>query len=154
MKTILVVLLFILGILVALAVGGGLLALLVYGVGWLLNLVMHFDPFQATLISLGGVVVFGILAERVWAAISGFSPFSDKYDDDDDEYEDDEEDYDEDEDEDEDEEEVEESVTYPGIPRWRQPLKYVDFANTKPDDRCPCGSGRKYKNCHGAKRPN
>ncbi|MEW6404942.1 MAG: SEC-C metal-binding domain-containing protein, partial [Chloroflexota bacterium] len=40
---------------------------------------------------------------------------------------------------------------FSGIPRWRRPLKTVDFSNVKPDDRCPCGSGRKYKNCHGKK---
>jgi uncharacterized protein YecA (UPF0149 family) len=53
----------------------------------------------------------------------------------------------------EDEDVDEEPVIYPSIPRWRQPLKTPDFSNTRPDDRCPCGSGRKYKNCHGAKRP-
>jgi len=141
MKTILVILLFILGILAALAIGGGLLALLAYGVGWLLNFVMRFDPFRATLISLAGVLIFGILAERIWTTITNYPPFSSEYDD--------EEEYDEEEDDDDDEE----SAIYPGIPRWRQPLKNVDFANAKPDDRCPCGSGRKYKNCHGTKRP-
>ena len=24
-----------------------------------------------------------------------------------------------------------------------------EWENVKPNDRCPCGSGRKYKNCHG-----
>lgn len=28
-------------------------------------------------------------------------------------------------------------------------LKQIVFWNTQPDDRCPCGSGRKYKNCCG-----
>jgi uncharacterized protein YecA (UPF0149 family) len=53
---------------------------------------------------------------------------------------------------DEDEKE-DEPVIYSGIPRGRQPLKTPDFSNVKPDDRCPCGSGRKYKNCHGRKKP-
>ena len=44
-------------------------------------------------------------------------------------------------------------VFNPRVPRWRQPLKNPDFSNTKPDDRCPCGSGRKYKNCHGRGKP-
>ncbi|MBC8507982.1 MAG: SEC-C domain-containing protein [Chloroflexi bacterium] len=26
-----------------------------------------------------------------------------------------------------------------------------EWDNVKPNDRCPCGSGRKYKNCHGKK---
>jgi len=144
MKTILVILLFILGILAALLIGGGVLALLAYGLGWLLNFVMHFDSFQATLIGLAGVLIFGILVERIWTAITHSSPFSSE-DEDDDEYEDE---YEDDEEEDDDE-----PLIYPGIPRWRQPLKKVDFTNAKPDDRCPCGSGRKYKNCHGVKRP-
>ena len=137
MKTVLVILLFIFGILAALAIGGGLLVLLAFGVGRLLNFVMHFDPFQVTLISLAGILIFGVLAERIWAAITDFPPLSNNYEDD--EYEDDEDD--------------EEGAIFPGIPRWRQPLKKIDFSNIKPDDRCPCGSGRKYKNCHGAKRP-
>jgi hypothetical protein len=144
MKTILVILLFVFGVLAALAIGGGLLVLLAYAVGWLLNFVMHFDPFQITLISLAGVLVFGVLATRIWEAITNFPPLSNRYEDDEDE-EEDENDFEYD--------EKDEAVIYPGIPLWRQPLKKVDFSNVKPDDRCPCGSGRKYKNCHGAKRP-
>jgi len=143
MKTILVILLFVFGVLAALAIGGGLLVLLAYAVGWLLNFVMHFDPFQITLISLAGVLIFGVLATRIWEAITNFPPLSNRYKDDEDEDEDDDFEYD----------EKDEAVIYPGIPLWRQPLKNVDFSNVKPDDRCPCGSGRKYKNCHGAKRP-
>ena len=54
--------------------------------------------------------------------------------------------------EDEEEEDAvpESKQVYPGIPRWRQPTKKLDFTNVKPDERCPCGSGRKFKNCHGA----
>ena len=144
MKTILVILLFVFGVLAALAIGGGLLVLLAYAVGWLLNFVMHFDPFQITLISLAGVLVFGVLATRIWEAITNFPPLSNRYEDDDDE-EEDENDFEYD--------EKDEAVIYPGIPLWRQPLKKVDFSNVRPDDRCPCGSGRKYKNCHGAKQP-
>ncbi len=153
MKTILVIILLVLGVFAALALGGGLLALTAFGTGWLLNHIMGLDAFQATLISLLGICVFGILAERLWQAITATSPLlSKKYedDDDDDEYEDDEDEYD---DEDEEEEEEEEPVYInPRIPRWRQPLKTPDFSQAKPDDRCPCGSGRKFKNCHGAKQ--
>lgn len=147
MKVLLTILLFILGVFAALALGGGLLALMAFGVGWLLNFVMHFDPFQATLISLTGIVVFGILAERMWSAITHSPPFTGNFDsdDEDDEYDD------EFDDEEDDDEYDDEPLASPGIPRWRQPLKTPDFSNTKPDDRCPCGSGRKYKNCHGVK---
>jgi len=147
MKPLLIVLLFIVGIFIALALGGGLLVLLAYGTGWLINHVMGLDPFQATLLTLLGFCVFGILAQRIWEAFTSTPPFDP--DDFDDEYDDEEDDdYNDEEDEDE-------AVFFvnPRIPRWRQPLKNVDFSNTKPDDRCPCGSGRKFKNCHGIKRP-
>jgi hypothetical protein len=53
---------------------------------------------------------------------------------------------------------VDEEVTeneadeFAGIPRWRRPLKKIDFTGVKPSDPCPCGSGRKFQNCHGYKR--
>ena len=148
MKLLLTALLIALGIFVVLAIGGGLLVLAAYGVGLLLNLVMRIEPLHATLLSLAGMLAFGILVERIWKIIATPPPsFNDEYEDDEDEYDD--EDFEDDEFEDEDEEEP---VVYPGIPRWRQPLKTPDFSNTKPDDRCPCGSGRKYKNCHGSKQ--
>lgn len=144
MKIILVVLLFVLGVFAALALGGGLLALLAYGVGWLLNRVMQVEPFQATALALGAMLAFGILAERMWRVIVNPPPFSSESEEFDDEYDDE---YD-----DEDEDDEPPVYVNPSIPRWRQPLKQVDFSNVKPDDRCPCGSERKYKNCHGVKQ--
>ncbi len=94
-------------------------------------------------LALAAMLSFGILAERMWRVIVSPPPFSPDLDDDDefdDEYDD----------EDEDDEPL--VFVNPRIPRWRQPLKQVDFSNAKPDDRCPCGSGRKYKNCHGVKQ--
>lgn len=124
---------------VFLTIGGGLLALLAFGVGWVINLVMHLEPFQATMIALAGMFAFGILAERVWEAIMSTARNMDEFEEYDEDYEDEEDDDD-------------ELPFHPGVPRWRQPLKPVDFSDTKPDDRCPCGSGRKYKNCHGVRR--
>lgn len=139
---ILVVLVFILGIFLVLAIGGGLLALLAYGIGWLLNRIFQFDPFQATVISMAGIFIFGILAERIWQAIISTPALSpDRFDDEEDEFED--EYFDED----------EEPVIFAEIPRWKQRAEPIDFSNVEPDDRCPCGSGRKYKNCHGRKKP-
>lgn len=144
MKIFLTICLFVLGVSAALAIGGGLLVLLAFGVGWLLDKLIQVGAFQATILALGGMLAFGILAERIWQVIINPPPYSSGTDDDeyDDEYDD------------EDEFEVEPPVVVsnPRIPRWRQPLKPVDFSDTKPDDRCPCGSGRKYKNCHGAKQ--
>jgi hypothetical protein len=136
-------LVFILVIIVLLALGSGLLFLLAYGVGWVVNLMTHFEPFQATALALASILVFGILAERIWQALTSPTPLSSLDDDDE---------YDEEDDEYEEEEDEEPIFINPRIPRWRQPLKSVDFSNIKPDDRCPCGSGRKYKNCHGRKQ--
>ena len=128
-----------------LAIGGGLLVLMAYGVGWAINLVMRLESFQATALSLAGILVFIILVDRVISNLTPINPYN---------FEDDEE-YDEDDNEIDDYEIVEDEEAlnklYAGIPRWRRPSKNLDFSNVKPDDRCPCGSGRKYKNCHGVK---
>lgn len=148
MKSLGWVLLTLLVVLILLTIGGALVLLAAYGLGLAVNLIADFESFQATILGLLAITVAGFLANRIWDMIrpprSYFS--GDDFDDDfDDEYDE----YDEDFlDEMDEEEEVD---PYPGIPRWRQPLKKLDFSNTKPDDRCPCGSGRKYKNCHGSK---
>jgi hypothetical protein len=135
----------------ALAVGGGLMVLLAYGVGWAIRLVLDIEPFQATLLGLAGILLFMVLVDRVVRALTPLSPPVNNFD-----FEDD---YDEDDDEDdgiedyeifEDEEALDKM--YAGIPRWRRPNKTLDFSNVNANDRCPCGSGRKYKNCHGAKQ--
>jgi hypothetical protein len=148
-KMIVTVLGFLLLIVGLLALGGGLLFLLAYGVGWVVNLFAHFEPFQVTIVSLAAICVFGFLAVNIWNAITSSARNAEDYDefDYDDEYDDEYEDDEEDDDEDD-----EPPLIYPGIPRWRQPIKSPDFSKAKPDDRCPCGSGRKYKNCHGVKK--
>ncbi len=133
-------------ILLVLGLAGALVFLLAYGLGLGINLIADFEPFQATTLGLVSLAVAGFLANRIWDMVRppSFPSIGDDFDDEDeDDYFDDE--FDEEEDE-------EEPDLYPGIPRWRQPLKTMDFSNVKPDDRCPCGSGRKYKNCHGVKR--
>jgi hypothetical protein len=147
MKIILSLLGILLVVLLLLGIGGALVLLLAYGLGLGINLIADFKPFQATLLGILSIVAAGFLASRIWDMVRP-DPVSldDDYDDEDD-YDDDLfEEFDDDEDDDD-----EEPDLYPGIPRWRQPLKTLDFSNVKPDDRCPCGSGRKYKNCHGAK---
>jgi hypothetical protein len=88
---------------------------------------------------------FGILAVNIRNAIPSTARAVEDYDefDYDDEYDDEYED---------DEEDDEPPLIYPGIPRWRQPKKSQNFSKANPDDRCPCGSGRKSKNCHGTKK--
>jgi len=138
----------VLGAALALAIGGGVMALLAYGVGWVINLVMGLEPFQAAALSLAGIFVFIIFAERVFNALK-----PDNFDEDEFEYDDE---YDDEEISDYEVSENMEALNklYAGIPRWRRPTKNLDFSKAKPDDRCPCGSGRKYKNCHGTKQTN
>ncbi len=141
----------------ALTVGGGLFILMAYGIGWAINYLTGFGLFSSTALGLAGIFIFITFVDRVVKTINSFPPYRPEpidYDD----FEDDDED---DEDDDEDEElddykifEDEDTLNklYAGIPRWRRPTRTVDFSNTAPDARCPCGSGRKYKNCHGAKQ--
>ena len=140
MRTIGAVLLLVLIILVLLTMGGAALLLLAYGLGLLVSRFTQMEPFQATVLALMAILAAGILAERIWTAITKTpDSFGAKL-------------YDEDEEVDEEDDQDEEIFVNPGIPRWRQPLKPIDFSDVDPDDRCPCGSGRKYKNCHGAKQ--
>ena len=150
MKPILALIAIALGILLLLALGGGLLILLSYGVGWLLTRFLPFSPFEATALSLAGISIVGLISIRLFMALTP-EPFDASTDDLDDEDDEDEEDFDDEEFEDEEPLPDPKTISHPGIPRWRQPIKPVDFSNVKPDDRCPCGSGRKYKNCHGRK---
>ncbi len=127
----LTIILTILIIIVLLTVGGGLVAIIAYGLGWLIHLLTKFDLFQSTLLGLAGMFVFGILAERIFSTMMSIAN---------------------DELEETSDEDEELPATYPGAPRWRQPLKQVDFSKARPNDPCPCGSGRKFKHCHGVKR--
>lgn len=130
------VLLLVLIILVLLTIGGAALLLLAYGLGLLVSRLTHIEPFRATVLALIAILAAGIIAERIWTVITKSpDPFGGQL-------------YDEDEEDDQDEE----IFVNPRIPGWRQPLKPVDFSDVDPDDRCPCGSERKYKNCHGAKQ--
>ncbi len=154
MKTIGMAILVLMIVLLALAIGGGLLTLLSYGVGIVITRFTGIDPLPATVISMAGIFLFGILVERVFNSfmsvpknLVGNDEFDD-FDDFDDEDED--EDY-LDFDDDSELSDKEMDDVFAGIPRWRRPLKTLDFSNVKPDDRCPCGSGRKFKNCHGKK---
>ncbi len=147
MKSILTFLGIILAAILVLAIGSGSVVLLAYGIGWVVNLLLDLEPFQATVLGLAGIFTFMILVDRIVHALTPLSPPIDDFESDDD-FEDEEEsdDYD----LFEDEEELDKM--YAGIPRWRRPTKTLDFSNVNANDRCPCGSGRKYKNCHGAKQ--
>jgi hypothetical protein len=151
MKTVAMVILVLIIALLVLAIGGGLFALLAYGIGMVITRLTSLDPLPATVIGMAGMFLFGILVERTFVSFLSIPKTlagSDEYDEDD--FEDEENDYF-DLEEDSDLSEKEMDAIFAGVPRWRRPLKTLDFSNVKPDDRCPCGSGRKFKNCHGKK---
>ena len=127
----------------------GLVALLLvvfaYGLGGLLARFLPIESNQATLLALIAVIAVIAFAWRIINAVM-MSPFrSDPLaDEDDDDW--DEEELDEDEGE---EDEAAPVVFIPSVPRWRRPLKTTRYEGTDRNAPCPCGSGRKYKNCHG-----
>jgi hypothetical protein len=82
MQIIGMILLLVILILVGITVGGGVLVLIAYGLGWLLNHVMHLDPFQVTLLSLAGMLVFGFLASSIFQTIINTMPKPSTADDD------------------------------------------------------------------------
>ena len=144
MKNIGVPILVVLIALLGLAIGGGLFTLLAHGVGMVITRLTGLEPLPATVISMVGMFFFGILVERTFHSVMSI-PRSFSEDDEFDDFEED--DLDMDEDMELSEKEMDE--IFAGVPRWRRPLKTLDFSDVKPDDRCPCGSGRKFKNCHG-----
>ena len=134
---------FVLLIVGLLAVSGTVLLLLAYGLGLLVSWVTRFELFQATALALAALLAGAILMERIWTAVIAKPYISGVPLEDDDQEDEEDEDYD------------QEVIVLdnPVIPRSRQTRKSNDFSNVKPDDRCPCGSGRKYKNCHGFRQP-
>lgn len=151
MKTVGIAVLVLVVAFLILAIGGGLFTLLSYGVGIVISGFTGLDSLPATAISMAGMFLFGILVERAFNSfisipkkLSGYDEFDeDEFDYEDDDY------FDLDEDSDLSDKDMD--AVFAGIPRWRRPLKTLDFSDVKPDDRCPCGSGRKFKNCHGKK---
>ena len=146
------VLFFVVVILLVVSLAATLLVVFAY---WLGGLFMRFLPFetgQATLLALIAIIATSAILAQVLNVVltppvqsSPPKDTSDELDDDDDDY-DDEEDEEEDEEDDDDDEPV---AFVASVPRWRQPIKPVTFEGANLNGPCPCGSGRKYKNCHG-----
>jgi hypothetical protein len=145
MKPLFVTLLIIFGIIILVGLGSVCLVLWAYGAGQVMLRILPsgtFSPFEATLLNQVGVLIVGIIVLRIVSAATS-TPLASKVLRKNDEIV-----------EDLDEGEVTENEAdeFDGIPRWRRPLKKIDFTNVKPNDPCPCGSGRKFQNCHGYKR--
>jgi hypothetical protein len=145
MKPLVVTLLIVFGIIIVVGLGSVLLVLWAYGAGQVMLRILPsgtFTPFEATLLNQVGVLIVGMMVFRVVSAATA-NPLTPKVlrknDQNEDNYYDD-------------EETENEADEFAGIPRWRRPLKKIDFINVKPNDPCPCGSGRRFQNCHGYNR--
>jgi thiol:disulfide interchange protein len=133
-------------ILLIVGLAATLLVVFAYGLGWLFTRFLPFEAGQATLLALISIIAVAVC---LWRLLSDYVPETSQpsVDDDDDEDEWDENELDED---DKDDDEPVEFI--PSIPRWRQPIKPVKFEGANRNGPCPCGSGRKYKYCHGRAR--
>jgi hypothetical protein len=152
MKQVIVTLLIIFGIIIVVGLGSVLLVLWAYGAGQVMVRVLPpgtFTSFEATLLNQVGVLIVGLIVARAVSSATT-NPLSSKAVRHEKpakiELSGEEEEWDGDEDTENDADE------FAGIPRWRRPLKNPDFSDVKPNDPCPCGSGRKFQNCHGYKR--
>jgi hypothetical protein len=143
MRIVFTILLRVILTLLALAVAIFLLSLGFVGMGWLLSRILPLSLFEASVIAL----LSGLgLAYVIGQIIS--IPTRPTYDEDWEDEEDwDEEDWDEEWDEDE----YEEPISFP---QWRKrgEKSTEDVPAVGRNDPCPCGSGKKYKYCHGRKK--
>jgi SEC-C motif len=148
MKPIIITLLLIFGVIIIVGLGSVLLVLWAYGAGQVMLRILPagtFSSFEATLLNQVGVLIVGLMVMRIISAATTnkplVSPVKKNVGD-----------YKESDEEDKDKKIESEEDEYTGIPRWRRPLKKIDFTDVKPNDLCPCGSGRKFKSCHGYKQ--
>ncbi len=113
------------------------------GLGVLLARFLPLSIFEASLLTLISLLALFYAVWRVAAAFVS-SPLSLPLDDDEDDEWDEEAD-----EENDDDEPLDERDFVPSIPRWRQPIKRAEYGKAGRNDPCPCGSGKKYKYCHG-----
>lgn len=113
------------------------------GLGVLLARFLPLSIFEASLLTLISLLALFYAVWRVAAAFVS-SPLSLPLDDDEDDEWDEEAD-----EENDDDEPLDERDFVPSIPRWRQPIKRAEYSKVGRNDPCPCGSGKKYKYCHG-----
>jgi hypothetical protein len=143
MKTILGVLGIVVALILAVAIGAVVVVLSATGLGILLVRFLPLSIFEASLLTLISLLALFYAGWRVAAAFVS-SPLSLPLDDDEDDEWDEEAD-----EENDDDEPLDERDFVPSIPRWRQPIKRAEYGKVGRNDPCPCGSGKKYKYCHG-----
>lgn len=148
MKTVLAVLGIVVAVILAVAVGAVVVVLSATGLGILLARFVPLSVFEASLLTLISLLAFLYASWRVVAMFVS-APASSPFDEDDYDEWDEEDEFDEDEEEEDDDAPPDKQAFIPSIPRWRQPIKRAEYDNVGRNAPCPCGSGKKYKNCHG-----
>ena len=156
-KSILLWIVVVAGALIAVALSAFAVVLLAAGVGALLARLFPFSMFESTLLSLIALIGVVVVIGRVVASALRTTALGSDEDDEEefvDEWDAEREDYDwdaerEDDDWEEDEEFSEQPDLRPPVRGWQQPVKRSEFEGVGRNEPCPCGSGRKYKNCHG-----
>ena len=147
-KTLLGVLGLALALVFVVAAGAVVVVLSATGLGILLARFLPLSVFEASLLTLISLLAFLYAAWRVVAAFVSTSTDSPFDADDDDEWGEEDE-FDDDEGRSDDDAPLDKQAFIPSIPRWRQPIKRAEYDKAGRNDPCPCGSGKKYKNCHG-----
>ena len=117
------------------------LVLLAYGFGSLLARLLPLDIGQTTLLALVAIITAIIIMWRLVSFLGRPYSWNTKETDE----------WLEEEEEDDEGDEVIRVVSkqMPSSPRQPQPEKPGKYEAVGRNDPCPCGSGRKYKNCHG-----
>jgi hypothetical protein len=141
MRAVFATLLLVILILLAVAVAIFLLSLGFVGMGWLLSRILPLSLFEASVIA----ILSGLgLAYVIGQIISARPIYGEDWED--------EEDWDEEDwDEEWEEDEYEEPISFPQWRRLGEVQKSTDLPVVGRNDPCPCGSGKKYKYCHGKK---
>jgi hypothetical protein len=139
------------GALLVIALGAAIVVLIAAGLGALLSGLLPISAFEATLLSLIALVGVTLIAEQLIGAIARF-PTGSPASADEDDWEEDEEDWESDWEEIMDWAEAtgegQEDLAAPGLSK-QMPIQRGEFEKVGRNDPCPCGSGKKYKNCHG-----
>ena len=150
MRTVFTALLLCILILLATAVAIFMLSLGFVGIGWLLSRVFPLSLFEASVIAVLSGLGLAYVVGRI-VSIPTKSTYDEDWDEEDWE---DEEDWDEEDwDEEWEEDEYEEPISFPQWHRRGEEVqKGTDVPAVGRNDPCPCGSGKKYKYCHGKKK--
>lgn len=136
MRIVFTTLLWVILILLAAAVAIFLLSLGFVGMGWLLSRILPLGLFEASVIALLSGLGLAYVISQIASTRSAYEEDWEDEEDWDEEWE---------------EDEYEEPISFPQWRRRGEVQKSTDVPVVGRNDPCPCGSGKKYKYCHGKK---